>query len=240
VILSAFCDESGTHPNSKVVAVGGFLAEADKWDDFAKEWAPLVATWDLPYFHMTSFANQTGAYATWTEHTRRQRLNLLLDVIDKYLPVRFGVAFPRAAFNRVVPEHVQQHCGGPYGLAAQLCFHVVNELWGESLRALEASVAYFFEKGAEGAGQIIRAFNRNQKIPSLLLESLDFVAKIPEVQPADMLAYEMQKHLPVELGWRSGEMRYPLRRLLASDPRGCRIYNDGHLREVAEWIDGQL
>lgn len=240
VILSAYCDDSGTHESSRVVAVGGVLAEPDVWDAFSVEWAALLKKWRIPYFRMSSFESKTGVCAGWSKRKSRNRLNKLLALFDKYRLVSFGCSVPKDLYEQIVSPIAKAHYGGPYGLAAQLCFASVANGFRDGLAALDATVAYFFERGAKGWGPIERTFNANVGNPRWFLETITQVdkAKVPAVQAADIVAYELAKELPRFLGWPGGpsQMRYPLDRIW-ENPNYCYCLGPEILRSMSNDID---
>jgi hypothetical protein len=115
------------------------------------------------------------------------------------------------------PGDIRRKSGGPYGLAAvEMCAEVarrVSPLVGDPF------VAYVFESGATGAGQILKVFQgmmaREETRISMRILSIAFEDKrlFPPLQAADLLAYELHKQLPRQLGIETRPRRYPLREL---------------------------
>jgi hypothetical protein len=59
-MLVAYLDGSGHDELSKYVVVAGFVADVDKWVQFEKDWAVLLAENSLKYAHATDLAYQLG------------------------------------------------------------------------------------------------------------------------------------------------------------------------------------
>lgn len=136
-----------------------------------------------------------------------------------------GIVAPGAPRPGDAPPHSEGHrrgdirrkSGGPYGLASIMLFSAV----AEQVKKLPGDpfIAYIFEAGAEGHGQIDKLWHDNyadeaQRIELRLL-SLAFEDKrrVLALQAADMLAYELHKHLPRHLGLEDRPTRYTLKAL---------------------------
>jgi len=86
-MLWAFVDESGWHPTGGGLAkltVGGCITDFEAWECLSTDWAAAIQTWGLEQFHMADFQRKDpphADYATWTDVQRRDRLNMLLNII---------------------------------------------------------------------------------------------------------------------------------------------------------------
>ena len=45
-MLKAYFDDSGTHAQSKMVAIAGFIGDATVWDSFDANWEPILTAPD--------------------------------------------------------------------------------------------------------------------------------------------------------------------------------------------------
>ena len=58
-----FADETGTHdptgkkPGSEMVGIAGYVGWADDWAKFCDEWKAVLDKFQIPFFHMSDFAN---------------------------------------------------------------------------------------------------------------------------------------------------------------------------------------
>lgn len=115
------------------------------------------------------------------------------------------------------PGAIRRKSGGPYGLAASVLFRDVADKVKQYPN--DVFVNYTFEAGDEGAGQVVRIFQDNYRDDNtrreLRLDSihLEDKRKFPALQAADILAYELAKHLPKQLGQDARQPRYPIKRL---------------------------
>src|SRR5919106_684423 len=55
LMLTAYADETGVHQGAPVAIWGGYVADSDKWDAFAKDWNARLARDGLDLFHMAPF-----------------------------------------------------------------------------------------------------------------------------------------------------------------------------------------
>ena len=241
VSLTAYFDESGTHDGSEAVSVAGYLATDEMWSAFSLEWGPILREFDLKYFHMTDFALSKKQFRGWSESKRRACFGALLDVINRNVIGSVGIVVPLGAYLREFAPEADKFVGGPYGLAASQCFlHLGKTLRLSGVRGL---VAYVYEAGAVGAGQVAKVFNENMEDPGnreyQRLLSIGFQPKYirPEdetvrpwpgflpLQAADILAYELYQQLPRQLG---------------RDPRSPRLFSLTSLRKVpAIWVHSE-
>lgn len=232
--FTAYFDESGTHDNSQVVAVAGYVAVASCWVEFSAQWQIALDEWGLDHFHMTDFAVKAPPYDKWTELERRQRLTRLIGIINEHVLGSVGILIPKNAFDEIFSARAKSICGGAYGLATAACWMDLAEIMRE--KAIDGWVSYVFEAGAPGAGEIAKVFGANLKDleqqERLRLLSLRFEDKrnfLP-LQAADLLAYELYRDLPREVGWERKTPRYPLT-ALAAVPRRWGYLDEAELRK---------
>jgi hypothetical protein len=202
VILEGYFDESGTHTGSRTLSLAGYVSTPERWAAFEVEWRAALVDFGLEFWHMASFANQAGQYANWTEETRRARFARLAGIIESHALYSIGVVFATADYEASIPLFVRRQFGGPYGAAAAEMIFV----GGEYARPQDGWMAYVLESGAEGSGQVLNMFRRNERVATekeyFRLLSLRFENKrdfVP-LQAADMLAYELYRLLSHNLG----------------------------------------
>ncbi len=231
VALDIYLDESGTHNGSDTVVVGGFISTADRWLKFEAEWRRALDDFGIDMFRMSKFANRADVFRDWPEPLRQARLQRLINIIRDHVGGSVGVAIPVTKFNLMLSDKAKKYCGGAYGLAAIFLFIDVGNTIHEIHK--EARAAYVMEAGALGASEVLRVFQQNMRDPEqrerLRLLSLRFEDKrkyLP-LQAADILAYELYKHLPKQ-PITDNLSRYPLRQL-AELPRRWHVPHDESL-----------
>lgn len=239
--LTAYFDESGTHDGSNAVAVAGYLSTAENWQRFESEWGQALSDFGVDFFRMNKFANHAPPFGDWPERKRHARLGRLLTIINRNVLGSAGLVIPRPLYDAVMSDKAKSVCGSPYGLAALCCFTEVAGL----LRALnrhDAWVAYVFESGALGQGEIQKMFARNERSPSdkehFRLLSLRFESKrqFAPLQAADLLAYELYQQGQRQLGMSSRTPRAYILSRLSEVPSHWWYYNEAELRKAADLL----
>lgn len=240
IVLDAYFDDSGTHDGSPVVSVAGYLGLPAKWVSFETEWKLAMSEFGLNHFGMADYSNRAKPYCYWTEEERYARLERLMKISNAYALGSVGIAVPTESFNRVMSEKAKRISGGPYGLAATACFLRVANLV-KSLSS-EAWVAYIFESGTRGAGEVLKVFQENERDESqkheLRLLSLRFENKrqfVP-LQAADIVAYETYRQLPKQLGTDPRPPRFPILNQLLTIPKDWGYLEEEELRKWNEVI----
>ncbi|HEX8274814.1 MAG TPA: hypothetical protein VF615_19430 [Longimicrobiaceae bacterium] len=230
--LQGYFDESGTHAGSPAIAVAGYISTVEQWSEFTVEWKEALDEFGMPdsaAFHMTDFVNRRKHFKGWTEEERRGRLARLIQIINRHVIASIAIVIPGAAYAAVMSDKAKRITGGAYGLAATACFMDAAALLEPTFPTVR--IAYAFESGAKGIGQIMKVFQENFNDPvqraKLKLGGLTLAGKeVAPLQAADILAYEMFKHLPRQLGV---ESRRP--RLESLRPLSVPLHKWGHLEE---------
>ncbi|HXX17022.1 MAG TPA: hypothetical protein VEJ47_19125 [Candidatus Eremiobacteraceae bacterium] len=84
-MFSAYFDASGHPNNTSVLAVAGFIADADQWIEFDRNWKEVLNRPDfgISSLHMKDFCHSTGEFAAWRNDEQRRRafLSALIEII---------------------------------------------------------------------------------------------------------------------------------------------------------------
>jgi hypothetical protein len=62
-VAKGYFDDSQT--TGQVLALGGYMGNLFSWEDFDHMWRMVLATHDVPYFHMREMQDPNGVYAKW-------------------------------------------------------------------------------------------------------------------------------------------------------------------------------
>src|SRR5487761_1153105 len=65
MLWSVHLDEAGTHDQSPIMAMGGFLATAEQWEAFDNAWRECLASFNLPYSHCVELTGRRGPFKGW-------------------------------------------------------------------------------------------------------------------------------------------------------------------------------
>jgi hypothetical protein len=203
LVLHGYFDESGTHGGSRAISVAGYLSTADRWLTFEQEWKAALNAYGLESFHMTDFVARKEEFASWEDAERSERLANLIAIINRNVVASVAFALPMRDYYSIFSKTAKHYTGGAYGLAAVSCFMDASS--AVQTEHPNAKIAYVFERGVKGRGQVMKVFDHACDSPELrashrLLslkyeDKRDFVA----LQAADILAYELYRHLPIQL-----------------------------------------
>lgn len=218
-MLVAYFDESGTHAESPIIAVAGFLAPQERWIEYEAKWAHVLEKWGLSVFHMAEYENRQGPYAALTNPDRIELLGSLIEIIAATAWVGISVALVKADYA-AIRDAENVTFGSEYGLCANDCIRLLNK-W-LNVRGIRERIAYVCELGPLGATDLQRAFEHAYATDPdrFHLQSLHFVSKTQyaQLQAADFLAYETPKQVLRRVGRDSRELRKSLEKLLRRVP----------------------
>jgi hypothetical protein len=195
--FAAYFDESGTHGDSRILTLAGYVAKVEQWVEFSREWDELLKQENLTHFHMSKFEARQGEFAGWDNERRLRVQQRLIGIIKRR--VNFGIfcAVNLVDYEETMTEWGRDAFGSPYSFCVKLCLAFVS-LISQKYNRTEP-IAYFIEHGAGYNHEIsesVRATFANGTMRNLLrLGSLTFIDKkaaLP-IQAADLLAYEVWK-----------------------------------------------
>jgi hypothetical protein len=241
--LWAYLDESGVGekltPASSGLAfsVGGFIALAEEWQVFSKQWVDILRSeglGDSPEFHMTDFEAGHGKFRGWNRNRKDDVLSRLIDTI-KVMPImgcasvfdrRVTKMDGRADFTRFVL--VKKYIAPAY-------MDCIFNLAGAAAGMLFTDDRVSFVCGRnEQMGALCDMFHSAKESPRFpmahRLGSITFESPkdLPPLQASDLLAWEARRK------WLNERQRRPPRRSLVrlSAPRRIVFYlrNEALLR----------
>ena len=160
-VFSAYFDASGDEADkeSKFVTVGGFIAHADRWIEWEKEWLAcleehkLFDKYGVPEFHMVECANYRHSFDGWREREpeRQAILQKLEAIISRYLGQKESCTISIEDYKKYLDEGLRRRFGiaGAYSIGARACASRVKE-WCERAGVPISRVQFFFERGERG------------------------------------------------------------------------------------------
>jgi hypothetical protein len=193
-----YCDAAGGKDHGFIV-VAGWLATFKKWGEFTSEWnQQLLASFDIPYFHMKEFAQSTGPFKSWKgdEPKRARFMERAAGIIGNYVERGVSCIVPFDSFQKVnAIYHLDTAVGVPYSLAGRTCVARTSVIIGR-----EKDANYIFDDGDEGRGELMRVLERDGYSLPIFRPSRDRLGKdgqkirgVVPLQAADFAAYEMRK-----------------------------------------------
>lgn len=200
MILQGYFDESGTHDDSETLCVAGYLSTPAQWVEFEKEWRATLDYYGLAFFHMGKFTNGAQPYEDWKTEKKAECFARLVGIINARTLLSIGHSFLVSRYCAIFTPAARRVAGGPYGLAANCCIMDAAEYLRKENP--EGWLRYTFESGARGAGEVLKNFQLNMRTPQqkdhyrLLGLSFEDKRQFLPLQAADILAYELYRHLP--------------------------------------------
>ncbi|MGH9711893.1 MAG: DUF3800 domain-containing protein [Candidatus Acidiferrales bacterium] len=198
----AFFDESGTHQDSPLICVAGYLFSRDGAAHFADCWEaevrPLLPS-DADVFHAGDCFHRAGGFAGLASGESERIFDAMIRITKRTMAEGFIVAVPRGAYEAEVKRQpkVSLFIGSAYSLCAMRC--VENAAGWLNSQGLVGDVEYIFEAGYEYAGEasnFFSAIGRSKELKSRYrLARYAFKPKrnAPPLQAADLLAWEWQR-----------------------------------------------
>lgn len=215
MILTAYLDASGS-ADSEVLTVAGYVSSETKLRRFSKQWARLLGKYRLRSFHMTDFIAGTGPYKRW-RRKGDDRLLSFVRVANRAAMFPVSVSIPFATYNALSASY-RERCGNPYFFAAWGCFHEITR-WLRATRSERDSVAYVYDQGDQGRGEVFKVFNLVHDDARLRamhrIVSMEFQSKerFTPIQAADIVAWAAQDEVLKQLGVHRPPRPMPLQEL---------------------------
>jgi len=205
-VFGVYLDDSGTHNESGLIVVAGYMSNAERWPTFDKEWREALSDFGIARFHASDCANGAPPFDAWTHQQRMDRPIDLIAIVNRHIVMSVATIIPRALYNEHVAQSDRRKLGGPYGLAAVTCGLEIAKV----MRMLDADAraAYMYDAGTRGSGEILKSFSEVLKTKEQAardryrLATVNFVdnREITPLQAADLLAYEVYRFQASELG----------------------------------------
>ena len=186
-MFSFYGDASGKE-ETDLLAVAGFVATAEEWLNFSRQWDLTLKDFGVAHLHMKEFAHSIGQFAGWRddEPKRQQFLSSVRNVIQSHARYLVGAVLIKADYVKVDSEYQLHEYLAPFPLCGFLCADIV-EKWRGAHNLLDASMEYIFERGDQKRGQLINAMDEKYGVVPIFRDKY----KHSPLQAADYAAYEM-------------------------------------------------
>lgn len=205
-VLQAYFDESYNHRTVQaqddplVYTVACWLAPVRAWQRFGQQWDKILKDVGIEHFHMKDYESRKGEYASWSNDKRIKTLNRLHQTIRRNIIYGCSFSADKEAYDEVMTPEIARAFATKtvYGNAVFSCMDQVS-LWCHQ-NNIQGSIHYIFAQLTKQGGDLDRIFGRALKNPEvkgkLRLESTwskGFAKDVPQLQAADILAYEINK-----------------------------------------------
>jgi hypothetical protein len=192
-LVEAYFDESGSHDDSPVLCVAGYIMEAEEAKRFGSEWRAVLEPHGLSAFHMVDCAHGNEEFADIPKPTRIEIATQCIALVNRYAWAGLGASISAAEYAELMPEH--PNLGGAYNFLLWNCLFGVRH-WLDVTK-WEHDVAYFFEAGHKHQGEANRIMDLAFRDPAARAQlhhaGHAFVdkKKSPAIQAADLFAWQL-------------------------------------------------
>lgn len=197
LIVTLFADESGTHGDSPVTVMGGYVGKLGQWYEFDRKWRRAITRRGLSYMHMKEVLHREGDFKNLSndEHIA---LGLELEKIGKkHLLFGCTTCVTEEAYRSVYaagekPKKIPLDT--KYGLCFRLLLGLTARKVYDALGRDDLQLNVVLEDGAKNVGDVKRIWKlfRTDAEPELarMAGTLTFAAKkdFPGLQYADGIA----------------------------------------------------
>ncbi len=90
--MRAYLDESGTHANSRVIAMAGYVVDDRAVASLKAEWICSLSSFGVDELHMKEMVPPHGKYSHWEPEKKRELLEVLVGIIHRHSLVGIGAA----------------------------------------------------------------------------------------------------------------------------------------------------
>ena len=194
VYLEAYFDESGSHADSSILCVAGYVLQVDQARRLEAEWASVLSRFSLPYFHMSECAHGTQHFKALSKEQRIEAEKMMIGIIKRRVEKGFAITVDVPAFGELISSDRQRDIvGDPYTYCVKTCFNSIAHWCNKKYP--DARVAYIFEAGHASQPLANTFLNNIVAIPELRDRhkylSHAFVGKRDAfgLQAADILAW---------------------------------------------------
>lgn len=205
-MLSAYFDESGTKPPSKILTIAGYLSTVQRWEKFEIQWVKLLEKYDLSYFHAVDIAHfKIGFERNKDEHRRERFYKEACKIIKNNTMQPFDISLVWEDYNHLIQFYKGKDNPPAYAVLVNRLLFVVAQ-WAQE-NDLYYPIHYVFERGVDAEGWVSRAYAKaHQEIATagaFQFASLSFAEGKLEIngkpplfplQASDFNAYEVNKH----------------------------------------------
>ena len=215
MILTVCLDESGTHAESPISVMAGYVGTAAQWKHVEADWAALVAKAGVQHIHAVDLFRRTKQFRGWKPEDVNALALSLDSVIARYLQLGFSVIVRDDDYKNIYgagPHPKRPVKDTKYGVCFRACLAFVPsfiaselKLAGQGALAEPTRIDFALEGGHANVGDARRLFELHKKdaLPEWqhLIGEFDTSTKDSiGAQAADFLAYAVYRAELLERG----------------------------------------
>jgi hypothetical protein len=248
-MLTAYFDDSGTHPNSDVVIWAGLFGNQYQWESFSEDWAkklqaPSPGKPPLRRFHMVDCQNGTSEFLGWSRTATDFLVHELGDILLKNGIWGYGCAVSRKDWDQLITGNMRVVQGDAEGQCVRNVY--VRSLRWAQRHTSDHHIAYVFDERKHRTEENKRIFDYIQSLygdesisPALVSLTFALSVKSLPLQAADMFAWEIYQHALYAVSendnpWRFG--RKQLKRLLDGKRLSISIARRAEIQKMATML----
>jgi hypothetical protein len=169
MIWTAYFDESGTHDESPIMLMGGFLAPAEKWKCFDADYRHLLDDNGVSYIHGTELLHGKGQYRGWGPKTINALILSVQGLINKHLGFGFISVIRRNDYDEIYksgqqPKKLPKDSKIGVLFRASLGFLPEAVIRENKEEARQAQINVVLESGGPNPGGVVGIFNELKSI----------------------------------------------------------------------------
>jgi hypothetical protein len=156
-VLTAYFDDSGTHPASPVALVAGWISPVAQWKKLIREWNKAKTEFGFETLHMSELIanNPKSAFADkdyWNENRKAKLLKRLREIIGQHGGQGFEHSVSKRDYDDLVQGENRLHLGHfHYTYAVEACIGEI-EKWRTS-KNIQEPTEYIFDRMAKGSAK---------------------------------------------------------------------------------------
>jgi hypothetical protein len=127
-----YFDESGTHNESEIVAVVGYLGTYEGWNRWQEQWDSVMAYFAVKDFHMSEFQNRFNEFDVnnfwwwpWTDDTRKRLMERITTICQERTIIGLGCALVREQYESLLTDTIQGDLRHPYYFCLYSCLNML-------------------------------------------------------------------------------------------------------------------
>lgn len=211
MLLTAYIDESGTHGDSPLTIMAGYVGHSGQWRKFDKKWVRTLSKLELTHFHAKDFIRRRGEFKGWDATQSLKLIDRIDDICRRHGLFGFVASLRNSDYDEFYigegrPRKIQ--ADSRYGLCFRLCMMFLPEMIKHIVGDKEVTLHIVMESGHKNAGDVVRIFDlfKKQASPEFarMAGTLTFADKKEcyGIQAADSLAFsafrvEQKDNVPV-------------------------------------------